>query len=70
MQVDEQKVTKMADFIGRFPVVIMSSDDLNLLRGAPAERRRCFDLIFSAGNSSTIRFCKATIKLSPIVIAC
>ena len=51
VQVDEQKVTKMADFIGRFPVVIMSSDDLNLLRGAPSERRRCFDLIFSAGNS-------------------
>lgn len=51
VQVDEQKVTKMADFVGRFPVVVMSSDDLNLLRGAPSERRRCFDLIFSAGNS-------------------
>lgn len=51
VQVDEQKVTKMADFIGRFPVVVMSSDDLNLLRGAPSERRRCFDLIFSACNS-------------------
>lgn len=50
VQVDEQKVTKMADFIGRFPVVVMSSEDIHLLRGAPSERRRCFDLIFSAGN--------------------
>ncbi len=41
-------VTRMSDFIGKFPVVALSSADLMILRGSPAERRRFIDLTLSA----------------------
>lgn len=46
--VDGEKLSRLGDFIGRFPVVAMSSDDLQLLRGGPAQRRRFLDLTLSA----------------------
>ncbi|CAI8283273.1 MAG: DNA replication and repair protein RecF [Opitutia bacterium UBA7350] len=46
--VDGEKVGRMSDFIGRFPVVPMSSGDLMLLRGSPGDRRRFMDLTLSA----------------------
>ncbi|MGB1128063.1 MAG: DNA replication/repair protein RecF [Opitutales bacterium] len=46
--VDGEAVTRLGDFIGRFPVVPLSSGDLQLLRGGPAERRRFIDLTLSA----------------------
>jgi DNA replication and repair protein RecF len=45
---DGERVSRMGDFIGRFPVVPLSSGDLMLLRGSPAERRRFVDLTLSA----------------------
>lgn len=48
MQVDGERVTRMGDFIGRFPVVPLSSSDLMLLRGSPGERRRFMDMTFSS----------------------
>jgi len=44
VEVDGEPVSRMRDFIGRYPVVALSSDDLMLLRGSPAERRRLIDL--------------------------
>lgn len=46
--VDGEAVTRLGDFIGRFPVVTLSSADFQLLRGGPAERRRFLDLTLSA----------------------
>jgi DNA replication and repair protein RecF len=46
--VDGERVSRLGDFIGRFPVVSLSSGDLMLLRGSPAERRRFLDLTLSA----------------------
>lgn len=46
--VDGERVSRLGDFIGRFPVVSLSSADLMLLRGSPAERRRFVDLTLSA----------------------
>lgn len=43
---DEQR--RLADFIGRFPVTALSSDDIKLVRGAPAERRRFADMLISS----------------------
>lgn len=40
--------TRFADFVGRFPTVVFSSDDSHLLRGVPALRRRFLDLTLSA----------------------
>ena len=46
--VDHEPVSRLGDFIGRFPVVPLSSADFQLLRGSPAERRRFLDLTLSA----------------------
>ncbi len=46
--VDGENVSRMGDFIGRFPVVAMSSGDIQLLRGSPAERRRFLDMTLCA----------------------
>ena len=46
--VDGEAVTRLGDFIGRFPVVALSSADFQLLRGSPSERRRFLDLTLSA----------------------
>lgn len=48
VSVDQEKVGKLADYIGRFPVVVLSSRDLLLIRDAPGGRRRWLDLGLSA----------------------
>lgn len=48
VQLDGEKVSRLGDFIGRFPVVPLCSGDLMLLRGSPSERRRFIDLTLSA----------------------
>jgi DNA replication and repair protein RecF len=50
VHVDGEKITRLADFIGRFPTVTLSSGDLMLLRGSPGERRRFMDLTLSVVN--------------------
>jgi len=50
--VDGEKVSRVSDFIGRFPVLALSSGDLMLLRGSPAERRRFMDLTLSVMDSA------------------
>ena len=48
--VDGEKVGKMSDYIGRFPVVPLSSGDLMLLRGSPSERRRFMDSLVASSR--------------------
>ena len=48
VQWEQGRVTKLADFIGRFPTVAFSSHDNQFLRGAPALRRRWLDLTLAA----------------------
>lgn len=45
---NDAPVKKMGDFVGRFPAVVFSSEDVLILRGAPTLRRRWFDVTFSA----------------------
>jgi len=45
---DEKRVNRLADHVGRYPTVVFSSQDLQLIRGAPALRRRWLDLTLSA----------------------
>jgi DNA replication and repair protein RecF len=42
------KVTRLADFIGKFPTVVFSSQDNQFLRGSPSLRRRWLDLTLAA----------------------
>jgi DNA replication and repair protein RecF len=44
----DKKVSRLADHVGRFPTVVFSSHDLQLIRGAPALRRRWLDLTLAA----------------------
>jgi DNA replication and repair protein RecF len=45
---EQGKVTRLADFIGKFPTVVFSSQDNQLLRGSPSVRRRWLDLTLAA----------------------
>jgi DNA replication and repair protein RecF len=50
--IDGEKVTRLVEFIGRFPAVTLCSSDLMLLRGSPGDRRRFIDLTLSVVNRS------------------
>lgn len=41
---DGDPVRRLSDFIGRFPTVLFASEDIQLVRGGPALRRRLLDL--------------------------
>ena len=45
---EQGRVTRLAEFIGKFPTVVFSSQDDQFLRGAPALRRRWLDLTLAA----------------------
>lgn len=48
VEVGGTQTTRLADFLGRFPAVVLSSADLSLVRGGPAERRRWLDLALAS----------------------
>jgi DNA replication and repair protein RecF len=45
---DSARVTRLADHLGKFPMVVFSSQDMLLVRGSPAGRRRWLDLTLAA----------------------
>jgi DNA replication and repair protein RecF len=45
---NDKRVTRLADHLGQFPTVVFSSEDLQLVRGMPALRRRWLDLTLCA----------------------
>jgi DNA replication and repair protein RecF len=51
----EERVARLADHLGKFPTVVFSSQDLQLVRGAPAGRRRWLDLALSAMDATYLR---------------
>lgn len=46
--VDETRIGRLGDFLGQFPTVVFSSQDQQLIRGAPGGRRRWLDLTLAA----------------------
>ncbi|ACB75732.1 DNA replication/repair protein RecF [Opitutus terrae] len=52
---DATRVTRLADHLGRFPTVVFSSQDLHLVRGAPALRRRWLDLTLASMDAGYLR---------------
>ncbi len=50
VSVNEALLPRLADFVGRFPAVVFSSEDIQLLRGAPALRRKLLDLTLSVAD--------------------
>lgn len=49
---DAEPVRRLGDFAGRFPTVVMSSQDIQLLRGSPQLRRRFLDIVLSSADST------------------
>ncbi|HEY3755562.1 MAG TPA: DNA replication and repair protein RecF [Opitutaceae bacterium] len=52
---DGEKVRRLGDHLGHFPVVAFSSHDLQLLRGSPALRRRWLDLTLAAMDAAYLQ---------------
>lgn len=49
---DGEKVGRFSDFVGQFPVVAFSAQDIQLLRGSPSLRRRFLDLTLASMDPS------------------
>lgn len=52
---DQTRITKLGDYLGRFPTVVFSSQDMLLVRGAPALRRRWLDLTLASMDAGYFR---------------
>ncbi|MDE3084764.1 MAG: DNA replication and repair protein RecF, partial [Verrucomicrobiota bacterium] len=52
VQCDGARVTRLADYLGKFPTVVFSSQDPLLVRGAPTLRRRWLDLTLASLDES------------------
>lgn len=52
---DQTRITKLGEYIGRFPTVVFSSQDMLLVRGAPALRRRWMDITLSSIDAGYLR---------------
>ena len=52
---DQARVMKLAEHLGRFPTVVFSSQDIQLVRGSPASRRRWLDMTLAAMDASYLR---------------
>lgn len=52
---DQERITKLGDYLGRFPTVVFSSQDMQLVRGSPAGRRRWLDLTLAAMDVAYLR---------------
>lgn len=52
---DQARVTKLAEHLGKFPTVVFSSQDMLLVRGSPAGRRRWLDLTLAAMDAGYMR---------------
>lgn len=52
LTVDGEKVARFGDYVGLYPTAVFTAQDLQLLRGAPAGRRRLLDLVLSSVDGS------------------
>jgi len=52
IEVDGERIARYRDFIGSFPTVVMSSHDIELLRGSPGIRRQWLNLVLASANQS------------------
>lgn len=52
---DGERISRLGDYLGRFPTVVFSSQDQPLIRGVPALRRRWLDLTLAAMDASYLQ---------------
>jgi DNA replication and repair protein RecF len=56
---DGSPVRRLVDVIGRFPTVLFSSEDIQLVRGSPSLRRRFLDLYLSGSEPGYLQTLQA-----------
>lgn len=56
---EQTRVTRLGEHLGRFPTVVFSSLDMQLVRGSPAGRRRWLDLTLAAMDANYLRALQA-----------
>ncbi len=61
--IDGEPMKRLSDFVGRFPTVILSSNDLQLTRGTPGNRRRFFDAFICGVDRDYFRALQTFQKL-------
>jgi DNA replication and repair protein RecF len=52
---DGERIRKLGDYLGRFPTVVFTSQDMLLVRGSPGERRRWLDLALAGTDAGYLR---------------
>ncbi|HEY0944223.1 MAG TPA: DNA replication and repair protein RecF, partial [Opitutaceae bacterium] len=52
---DQERVTRLGDYLGKFPAVVFSSQDQQLVRGSPGGRRRWLDLTLAAMDGAYLQ---------------
>lgn len=57
--VNESECKSLAEFIGEFPVMALCSEDIKLVRGGPAERRKFVDMLISGLDADYFRRLRA-----------
>ena len=55
LRLGERKVPRLGEIIGQFPVVVFSSQDLQILRGPPGLRRRWLDMTLATTSPSYLQ---------------
>ena len=66
VKIDNEKVQKISNYIEKMNVIIFSSEDLDLIKGSPSERRKYINLELSQLSSnyfSTVNDYKKLIKI-------
>ncbi len=61
--IDGEPTKRLSDFVGKFPTVILSSNDLQLTRGTPGNRRRFFDAFICGVDRNYFRALQTFQKL-------
>ena len=49
--IDSQKLSKLEEYLGKFPVLSITNEDPKLLRGSPEIRRKDMDMLISSLDS-------------------
>jgi len=48
LEVDGERLNRFGDYVGEFPTTVFTAQDLQLLRGSPAVRRRLLDFVLAS----------------------
>ena len=63
IRLNEEPVTKLADFFGKYPCVVIAPDDVVIINGESDQRRRFFDYMLSVVDTHYLKHLSAYNKI-------